>query len=38
MIPDAYEALIGEGAAVELGEGVAENDLAGLFYNGRHHG
>ena len=34
MIPDAYESLLGEGEPMDLGVGVAENDLAGLFYTG----
>ncbi len=37
MIPEAYEALVasaGDTGKVELGEGVEENDLAGLFYTG----
>lgn len=34
MIPDAYEDMIGGAASVSLGEGIAENDLAGLFYTG----
>jgi len=34
MIPDAYEELIADAPAAVLGEGVGENDLAGLFYTG----
>ncbi|MEM8767979.1 MAG: AMP-binding protein [Pseudomonadota bacterium] len=34
MIPDAYEALVAEGSAAALGDGVKEDDLAGLFYTG----
>lgn len=34
MIPDAYEALVDAGEAVQLGAGLSENDLAGLFYTG----
>ncbi len=33
-IPDEYESLLAEADEVELGEGVEENDLAGLFYTG----
>lgn len=33
-IGDDYEALLGRAGAVELGAGVDENDLAGLFYTG----
>lgn len=34
QIPDGYEALIGEAGEIELGEGVTEQTLAGLFYTG----
>ena len=34
MIPDAYEALLASGKPAELGAGVKETDLAGLFYTG----
>ncbi|GJM12599.1 MAG: fatty-acid--CoA ligase [Pseudohongiella sp.] len=34
MIPDAYDAMLGEAAEVELGVDIAESDLAGLFYTG----
>jgi long-chain acyl-CoA synthetase len=33
-LPDDYERLIAEGKEVELGEGVTEDTLAGLFYTG----
>ena len=33
-IPDDYEALVADGPEVDLGEGVSEDDLAGLFYTG----
>jgi long-chain acyl-CoA synthetase len=33
-IPDAYEALVGQGPERTLGDGVSEDDLAGLFYTG----
>jgi long-chain acyl-CoA synthetase len=33
-IPDEYESLLAEGDEIELGAGVGENDLAGLFYTG----
>lgn len=34
MIPDAYEELLANAAEQNLGTGVSENDLAGLFYTG----
>ena len=34
QIPDGYEVLIGEADEIELGEGVTEQTLAGLFYTG----
>ena len=34
LIPDAYEDLVAGGEPVELGAGVGEDDLAGLFYTG----
>ena len=34
MLPDAYETLLAGVEPAELGEGVAETDLAGLFYTG----
>jgi long-chain acyl-CoA synthetase len=34
MLPDDYEKLIVEGKDVDLGEGVTEDTLAGLFYTG----
>jgi long-chain acyl-CoA synthetase len=34
MIPDAYEDLVEGGSPVVLGEGITEDDLAGLFYTG----
>jgi long-chain acyl-CoA synthetase len=34
MIPDGYEELLAAAEPVPLGEGVTENDLAGLFYTG----
>ena len=34
QIPDGYEALIGEADEIDLGEGVTEQTLAGLFYTG----
>jgi long-chain acyl-CoA synthetase len=34
MLPDDYEKLIADGKAVDLGEGVTEDTLAGLFYTG----
>ena len=34
QIPDGYETLIGEAEEIELGEGVTEQTLAGLFYTG----
>lgn len=33
-VPDGYEALLAEATEVELGAGVVEDDLAGLFYTG----
>jgi long-chain acyl-CoA synthetase len=33
-MPEQYEQLIAEAAPVALGEGLTENDLAGLFYTG----
>ena len=33
-IPDEYEQLLSEGEPVELGKGISEDDLAGLFYTG----
>lgn len=33
-IPDGYEELLAAAAEVELGQGVVETDLAGLFYTG----
>ena len=34
QLPDGYESLIGGAAEIELGEGVDEQSLAGLFYTG----
>ena len=34
MLPDAYETALADVEPAELGEGVAETDLAGLFYTG----
>ncbi len=34
QIPDGYESLIGEASEIELGEGIDEQSLAGLFYTG----
>jgi len=34
QIPDGYETLISEAEEIELGEGVTEQTLAGLFYTG----
>ncbi len=34
MIPDAYDEMLSKASAIALGEGVQENDLAGLFYTG----
>lgn len=34
IVPDEYEALLGDAADMELGVGVTEDTLAGLFYTG----
>lgn len=34
MLPDGYEALVAGASERALGEGLSENDLAGLFYTG----
>ena len=34
MIPDGYESFIEGAPQLRLGEGIGENDLAGLFYTG----
>ena len=34
QVPDGYESLIGEASEIELGEGIDEQSLAGLFYTG----
>ena len=33
-LPDGYETLLGGRSALALGDGVTEDDLAGLFYTG----
>ena len=34
MIPDAYDEILSKAGTISLGEGIDENDLAGLFYTG----
>jgi len=34
MIPDAYDEMLDSATELELGEGICEDDLAGLFYTG----